>query len=144
MRGGVEHNVSEGRVDVIDGAHLGSMGCTVRENQRSAYGLEDSVLERSEERGASGQLPGRRARPTKTASSLQVPDKTQDTPAPRIRTELDVLVCGTEVAKGRVEGAHRSPFNAPGQRQGLTACPVMAVPELEPEQVAWISCQPGR
>ncbi len=55
--------------------------------------------------------------------------------------ELDVLVRGSEVAKGRVEGAHGSPFNAPGQRQDLAGGPVVPVPELEPEQVVSILSQ---
>lgn len=49
--------------------------------------------------------------------------------------EINILVGSSEVTKRGIEGAHRTPFNAPGQREDLASGPVVAMPELESEQI---------
>ena len=50
--------------------------------------------------------------------------------------EIDILVGRTEVAKSGIEGTHRTPFYAPGERQDLAFASVVAMTEFESEQVS--------
>src|ERR1700722_4073281 len=55
--------------------------------------------------------------------------------------EVDVLVGGSEMAERCVKGANGTSLDAPGQRQDLAARPVVAMPELQSEQLASILSQ---